>query len=59
MAAHFELVDWAGGPRQRFGKYGLVDLEKITLKQAQKLVAKGFSKLKPAKAAAVKGKKEE
>jgi hypothetical protein len=59
VAAHFELVEWTGGTRQHFGKYGLVDLEKITLTQAKKLASKGFPKLKPVKPAPAKAKKEE
>lgn len=54
VAAEFELINWVGGHRQDFGRFGIVDLERITLAQANRLVNQGFSKLqrkvKPEKA---------
>ena len=47
VASQFELVNWTGGKRQIFGKkFGVVDLEKMTIPQAEKLVQMGFKKLK-------------
>jgi len=46
VAEHFELVDWKGGPRQAFGRFGVVDLRTITLQRANSLVQRGFGKLR-------------
>lgn len=46
VAAKYDLVGWHGGHRQNFGKYGIIDLHTLTLKQADRLVEKGFTKLK-------------
>jgi len=59
VAAKYDLVGWHGGHRQNFGKYGIIDLHTITLKQADRLVEKGFTKLKPkAKASTSDDKKK-
>jgi hypothetical protein len=51
IAEHYELVNWKGGPVQVFGRFGVIDLQKLTLKQARRLERMGFAKLKakPAK----------
>lgn len=46
VAEKFELVNWKGGSRQNFGRFGVVDLETLTVKHAARLVALGFKKLK-------------
>lgn len=46
VAEHYELVGWKGGPVQVFGRFGVVDLNNLTLRRAQKLVKMGFTKLK-------------
>lgn len=45
VAAKFKLVNWQGGKKQNFGKFGIVDLETITIQTATRLHNKGFSKL--------------
>ena len=46
VAEKFELVDWEGSSIQIFGKFGRIDLEKMTVKKAEQLVKRGFKKLK-------------
>lgn len=46
VAKKYELVDWKGGSRQVFGRFGVVDLNTLTVKQAEKLVRMGFPKLR-------------
>lgn len=46
VAEKFTLVNWVGGHRQNFGKFGVIDLTKITVDQATSLVKRGFTKLK-------------
>lgn len=46
VSEKFELVNWKGGPVQLFGRFGKVDITKLTVKRAEALVANGFSKLK-------------
>lgn len=45
VAQEYELVNWKGGAVQNFGRFGLVNLNTLTLAQARQLHAKGFSKL--------------
>ena len=46
VAARFKTKNWTGGSKQYFGsKFGTVNLEKLTLSQAQRLVDSGFKKL--------------
>lgn len=45
VAAEYEVVNWQGGHRQRFGTFGVVDLKLMTLEKAEHLVRYGFSKL--------------
>ena len=47
VAQRFEIMDWWGGHRQNFGKFGIVDLSTMTVAQAQRLVNMGFTKIKP------------
>ena len=47
VAEHYDLVGWKGGPIQVFGKFGVVNINTLTLRKAEKLVAKGFTKLAP------------
>lgn len=46
VAEQYELVNWVGGYRQTFGRYGVVDVSTITLRRADALVRAGFSKLR-------------
>jgi hypothetical protein len=46
VAKNYELVNWVGGPRQHFGRYGDIDLDKMTEAQAQRLVQMGFPRIK-------------
>jgi hypothetical protein len=46
VAEHYELVGWKGGPVQVFGRFGVVDINKLTLRHARNLVNRGFKKLK-------------
>lgn len=46
VAELYELVNWKGGRRQVFGRFGLVDLDKLTVAKANNLAAKGFKKLR-------------
>ena len=45
VAEQFEIVDWWGGHKQFFGKFGTVDLSTLTIQQAERLVGMGFSKI--------------
>lgn len=53
-AAKFETVGWVGGSKQIFGKFGKVDLAKVTPAQAESLVKRGFKKIRPISEKAVK-----
>lgn len=54
----FELaLPLEGGPRQVFPTHGSIDLSKLSLADAQQLVANGFAWLKPV-AAPVEKKKD-
>lgn len=46
VAEKYELVNWKGGAKQYFGSFGTVDLEKLTVQRADRLVAMGFTKLR-------------
>jgi len=50
VAEKYELVGWVGGDTQVFGKHGTISVKNMTLRQAERLVAGGFKKLR-AKAA--------
>lgn len=54
----YELINWHGSHCQIFGTHGLVDLTKITLQQADRLVKNNFSKLALKTAKASKQKAE-
>jgi hypothetical protein len=45
VASEYEVINWVGGHRQRFGNFGVVDLKLMTLEKAERLVKYGFSKL--------------
>ena len=45
VAKKFQTVNWKGGDAQIFGRFGTVDLSKLTIKQAENLIKRGFSKL--------------
>lgn len=52
----YELVDWVGGHRQNFGSFGDIDLSQLTEQQVERLISKGFKKIrKKSKAAAAAG----
>ena len=42
VAALFRITEWTGGRRKSFGKFGIVDLDTITVKQATHLLAMRF-----------------
>lgn len=42
----FALQNWTFGTRIDAGKFGVIDLETLTPRRAEKLVAKGFPYLK-------------
>ena len=46
VAEKIEVINWTGGHRQVFGRFGTVDLSTLTIQQAESLIARGFSKLK-------------
>ncbi|MEL7118625.1 MAG: hypothetical protein AAFO07_04270 [Bacteroidota bacterium] len=46
VAKEYKLVDWVGGSKQHFGKFGIVDITTMTLLQARRLVQRKFPKLK-------------
>jgi len=46
VAKLYKLVNWVGSTRQHFGKFGIIDLEKMTVGKAESLISKGFTKLK-------------
>lgn len=45
VAKEFDLVGWVGGSKQSFGKFGVIDINTITLERAKLLAANGFKKL--------------
>ena len=45
VAAQYEIVNWTGGHRQNFGKFGIVDLKVLTPKDAELLVKMKFTKI--------------
>lgn len=48
VAQKYDLVGWTGSARQFFGpKLGHVDVSKLTITQADRLVKMGFRYLKP------------
>lgn len=46
VAEKYEVVNWKGGHVQDFGKFGVVDLSKLTIPDADALVKIGFQKLR-------------
>lgn len=46
VAKEYELINWTGGHRQNFGRFGDIDISKMTPAFAARLVQMGFSKLK-------------
>ncbi|MCB0597754.1 MAG: hypothetical protein KDD28_26990 [Phaeodactylibacter sp.] len=59
VAEKYELVDWVGGNRQTFGRHGLIDIDKMTLRRADALVRAGFPKLRIKPVSSTYAKKEE
>lgn len=59
LAKEFKLVDWVGGHVQNFGRFGTIDLSKLTQEGVERLIAKGFTKIekKKAKSAPIADKK--
>ena len=54
VAAEFELHQWQGSHKQYFGRFGTIDLNKITLDQAERLVSMGFNRIRKKAAKAAK-----
>jgi len=46
LSEEYEVINWKGSHRQVFGRFGVVDLSKLTKKRAEKLIQSGFSKLR-------------
>ena len=46
VAKHYELVNYKGSPKQFWGKLGRIDVSTLTLKQADNLYRRGWTKLK-------------
>lgn len=46
VAEKIEVINWTGGHRQVFGRFGIVDLTTMTVSHAESLIARGFTKLK-------------
>jgi len=51
-AADYELVNWVGSHKQDFGTFGVIDVSTLTPAQAEKLVQRGWKKLRRKSAAA-------
>ena len=45
VAEKFKIVKWTGGHIQAFGRFGVIDLSKITLDHANSLSRRGFPKI--------------
>ena len=45
VAQKYTLVNWVGGSKQHFGKYGTIDVTKLTMRRADKLFSMGWSKI--------------
>lgn len=50
----YELVDWTGPAKQFFGRHGEIDVSTLTLEKADKLYAKGWTRLRLKPAASTK-----
>lgn len=67
VAEQYEVINWKGGHRQVFGRFGEVDLTTLTPKRAERLIKGGFTKLrrkpkpapKPAESKKAKKKSED
>lgn len=46
VAEKYEVVNWTGGHQQQFGRFGRINLKKLTLDKATLLIRGEFSKLK-------------
>jgi len=46
VAKHYKLVNYKGGAKQFWGKFGKIDISTLTLKQADLLAQRGWTKLK-------------
>lgn len=46
VAQKYELVNWVGGHKQVFGKFGTIDLKELTVEKCAQLVKQEFSKIK-------------
>jgi len=42
----FEFPGWVGSHRQKFGRFGTIDLSTLTVQQAERLVGLKFAKIK-------------
>ena len=49
----FEFPGWVGSHRQKFGRFGTIDLSTLTVQQAERLVGLKFAKIKKKKAKVV------
>jgi len=48
-AEKYEIIDWVGGNRQYFGKFGIIDIKQLTPRRAGQLVRMKFKKIKEKK----------
>lgn len=46
VAARYDLVNWKGPGKQDFGRYGTIDIERLTPARASVLVARKFPHLR-------------
>lgn len=46
VAKHYQLVNYKGSTKQFWGKFGSIDISRLTLQQANALYQRGWTKLK-------------
>ncbi|PHN06952.1 hypothetical protein [Flavilitoribacter nigricans] len=42
----YELADWVGSHRQHFGRFGIIDLNDLTKQKVDRLISKGFQRIR-------------
>lgn len=45
LQSEYELVNWVGSHRQEFGRFGIIDLSKLTKDKVERLISKGFKRI--------------
>lgn len=51
LQSEYELVNWVGSHRQYFGRFGIIDLTQLKKDKVERLIAKGFKRIKHKEAA--------